>query len=488
MTDSTIPFTEDCGNFYSFGARRIAQYLAKRSMPAPEEEALHKELLDRFEEIDCLAAKRLLAKEDSSDWHTVVAGEVHSDLSSFLVQAASSFVEGLAAVIAICDRERIFPNAIDRLPDGIRLRIGNQTFAEIRRMPFESFQTKYCQRVQNALKGIRTRGEGERMVARLRSLPGFASADFRLDLTTHKEPQGFLLLPFPTNWATAMMSAMTSLGTPVKRHVAQELVAQLFGANSWHHLTAHSDAARVWTMPYVVATSDTSTANWRYFRTAGEGIWAFGKKIESWQGKPLIINRCGSAMMSDGFYISTGLRESPNDLEREGLPFCMPVDVIDPECSDEHYTLARQVAMTLDEGAPLEAVGWSSDFSRNILTANARLGSTSDKTMQLGSWWLRVFDAHQRAYLSVEQFDTDGLRRNAHSIPLYKATLRYNAESAVLTVTGDYDRDRVATIPNVSSEQIAQLRLMIAEPHDNPLAPAYWGHEDIRGEWPMFVL
>lgn len=475
MTDRTIPFPENYGNFYSFGARRIAQYLAKQSLPAPKEDALHKELLDRFEEIDYLAAKRLLSREDSSDWHTVVAGEVLSELSSFPVQAASSLVEGLAAVTAICDRERIFPNAIDRLPDGIRLRIGNQTFAEIRRMPFESFQTKHCQRVQNALKGIRTRGEDERMVARLRSLPGFASADFRLDPTSHKEPQGFLLLPFPTNWATAMMSAMTSLGTPVKRHVAQELVAQLFGANSWHHLTAHADAARVWTTPYAVATSDTSTANWRYFRTAGEGIWAFGKTIESWKGKALVIDSCGSAMMSDGFYIATGLRESPNDREREGLPFCTPVDVIDPECSDEHYALARQVAMTLvEEAPPLEALGWSSDFNRNMFAANARLGSTGDKTLQIGSWWLRVFNAHQRAYLSVEQFDTDGFRRNANSIPLYKATLRYDDGSHVLAITEDYDRESVATIPNVSTEQMEQLRLMIVEPPDNPLAPAYW--------------
>lgn len=487
MTDSTFSFPEDSSNFYSFGARRIGRYLAKHGMPAPDEEALRKELLDRFEGVDYLAARRLLEKEDTADWHTIVAGEVASDLSGFSVQAARTFVDGLAAVLSICDCERIFPTAVDRLPDGIRLRVRDKAFAEIRRMQFEPYQPKHCQRVQNTLKGIRTRGEGERMVARLRSLPGFTSINFCLDEDRHKEPQGFLLLPFPSNWTTAMMSAMVSLAIPVRRHVAQELVAQLFGASNWQHLVANDGEARVWATPFAVAKSETDATTWRYYRTVGESVWAFGKILESWGGKPLLIDSCRSATLSDGFYVSTALVASPKDNDREGLPFCTPVDIIEPKGSDNYYPLARQAAATLDAGGdPMVALGWSGDFSHNMLAANVRLGSTGNKTLQLGTWWLRVFDAHQRAYLSLEQFDAGGIRTTVESIALYKTTLRYDVENNVLTVLGDYDSEDVAMIPNVTTEQIEQLRWMVEEPAGNTSAPASWGRGDIRGEWPQF--
>lgn len=488
MTDGTSLFLEGSSNFYSFGVHRIGRYLAKHGKPTPNEDALRKELLDRFEAVDYLAAKRLLEKEDTADWHTVVAGEVDSDLSGFSVQAARTLVDGLTAVLSICDRERIFPTAADRLPDGIRLRVQDKTFAEIRRMRFEPYQPKHCQRVQNTLKGIRTRGENERMESRLRSLPGFASINFRLDPDRHKEPHGFMLLPFPANWTTAMMSAMVSLGIPVKRHFAQELVAQLFGASSWQHLVAHDGEARVWATPFAVAERETDATTWRYYRTVGESVWAFGKMLESWDGKPLHIDSCRSATLSDGLYIATALVENPRDRDREGLPFCAPVDIIEPENCDDYYPQARQAAALLDAGGdPMAAFGWSGDFSRNMLAANVRLGSTADRTLQLGAWWLRVFDAHQRTYLSLEEFDASGTRTKADSIALYKATLRYDAKSKVLAVVGDYDTEDIATISNVSTEQIQQLRRIIEEPADNPSAPASWGRGDIRGEWPSLL-
>ncbi len=255
MSSNIPPFPEGPGNFYSFGAHRIARYLAKHGMPVPEQQALQKVLLDRFDDIDYLAAGWLLEKEDTSDWHAVITGEVDCDLSRYPLQAAPTLTDALASVLEICDRERIFPTDVDRLPDGIRLRVRDKIFADIRRMRFEAYQPKHCQRLQNALKGVRVHGENERMEAKLRSLPGFASIEFRLGRDPHEEPRGNLLLPFPANWATAMMLAMASLEIPVKRHVAQELVARLFGADTWQHLVAHGDEPRVRTTPYVVATS-----------------------------------------------------------------------------------------------------------------------------------------------------------------------------------------------------------------------------------------
>lgn len=485
MSDEITSFPEGSGNFYSFGARRIGKYLAKHGWSVPDEQALHKALLDRFESIDHLAAERLLEREDSSDWHTVVAGEVDSDLSAYSVQAARTFIDALASVLGICDRERIFPTAVDRLPDGVRLRRHDKTVAEIRRISFEPYRPKHCQRVQNALKGVRTRGESARTVARLRSLPGFTSIEFRLDRDRHKEPEGFLLVPFPTNWATAMMQAMASLGTPVKRHIAQELVAQLFGAGSWQHLVSNDGKARVGAMPFAVAGNYADTTTWRYYRTAGEAVWAFGNLLESWDGKRLVVDSCGNATMSDGLYVATSFADGPTDYDREGLPVCSPVDLIEQANSNDYYALAEQVAATLATGGdPMAVSGWNDDFGRKMLASNARLGSTGDRTLQLGDWWLRVFDAHNRTYLALEQFDASAIRTTAAHIALYKATLRHDAENKVLTVTSDYDKEDVATIENVSPDQVEQLRQIIEAPADNPSAPASWGRGDIRGQLP----
>ncbi|MFH1987094.1 MAG: hypothetical protein ABIK25_05670 [Pseudomonadota bacterium] len=96
-----------------------------------------------------------------------------------------------------------------------------------------------------------------------------------------------------------------------------------------------------------------------------------------------------------------------------------------------------------------------------------------------------IFDAHNRAYLSLEQFNAGTTRTTAEHIALYKATLRHDTENNVLTVTNDFDREDVATIQNVSPEQIERLRQIIDEPASNPSAPAFWGRGDIRGQWPQ---
>lgn len=478
---STNSFPEGPNNFYSFGARRLGRYLAEHSMPVPDEQILRKVLLDHFDEIDYLAAKRLLEKDGLFDWHMVVAGEIDSDLSRYPVQAARNFTEALASVLEVCDRERIFPTAVDRLPGGIRLRVHNKLFADIRRIPFEPFQLKHSQRVQTALKGIRASGENARLVSRLQSVPGFGSIEFRLGQDHERDPRERLLLPFPANWATAMMSAMKSLGNPVKRHVAQNLVASLFDASCWQHLIAHDGEARVGAMPYALATSDTHTATWRYYRTVGESIWALGRMLESWDGEPLFVDRCGNAMLSDGFVVATAAMDDDSELEG---PLCTPIDLIGRPSSNDYFTQAKRVEDILATGGdPTAILGWGNDLGQSMLAANIRLGSPSNRTLQLGDWWLRVFNAHERAYLSLEQFHADDTRVSGSSIALYKATLRYDENSGVLTVTGDYGNEDVATIPNVSADKCERLRDMIAEPHDNPAAPASWGRGDIRGEW-----
>lgn len=486
MMSSKIPSSpENSGNFYSFGTRRIGRYLAKRDLPVPDAQALHKALLNHFDWIDHLAAEQLLGQADHSDWHMIVAGEVHSDLSAYTAQAARTFIDALRSVLEVCDRERIFPTGFDRLPDGVRLRVRDKTVAEIRRIHFEPYQPNHCQRVQNALKGIPARGERERMVARLRSLPGFSSIEFRLGRERYERQDRFMLVPFPANWATAMMWAMASLGAPVKRHIAQELVAQLFDASNWQHLVANDGKARVGSMPYAVAVNAADATTWRYYRTAGEAVWAFGNMLSSWGGAPLVIDSCGRARISAGLTLATSFADGPNSGDPEHLPVCTSLNLIEQASPEDYQRLAEHVSAALATGDdPMRILDWSDNFGQNMLASNARRGSADGRTLQLGDWWLRVFDAHHRAYLSIEHFDTDGTRTKEFHIPLYKSTLRHDPENNVLSVTGDYDMEDVATIPNVSAERVEQLRQMIEEPAGNPSALASWGRGDIRGEWP----
>ncbi len=186
-----------------------------------------------------------------------------------------------------------------------------------------------------------------------------------------------------------------------------------------------------------------------------------------------------------GFFVSTALVENPNDPDDEGLPFCAPIELLELASSDDYYALAEQFMAALDSGGDsMGALGWSGDFRQNMLAANARLGSIGERTLQLGDWWLRVFDSNNRGYLSLEQFHTDGTRMAVDYIALYKATLRHDVRTNVLMVWNDYDKEHVAMIPHVSAEQIERLRRMIVEPADNPSAPPSWGRGDIRGQWP----
>lgn len=215
------------------------------------------------------------------------------------------------------------------------------------------------------------------------------------------------------------------------------------------------------TIPFAVAGDYADTTTWRYYRSVGEAVWAFGNILEYWDGGPLVVDSCGNAPMSDGMYVATSFADGSNDHDREGLPVCTPVDLIEQPNSDDYYMLAEQVAATLTTGGdPMVVLGWSGNFGRKMLAANARLGSTGDRTLQLGDWWLRVFDAHHRAYLSLERFDA-GTRTTAKHIALYKATLRHDTENNLLSVTSNYDTEDVAMIQNVSSEQIEQLRRII---------------------------
>lgn len=486
MSD-THTFPEGSNNFYSFGARRLGQYLATHGVPVPDEQTLRKLLLDHFDAIDYRAAKRLLEKDALADWHMIVAGEIDSELTGHTVLAARNFREALASVLDICDRERIFPTTVDRLPDGLRLLVRNKLFAEIRRIPFETFQPEHSQRVQNSLKGVRASGENERMVARLRSVPGFGSVEFRLGRDRERDPRGRLLLPFPANWATTMMSAMKSLGSPVKRHVAQELVACIFGASCWQHLVANEGKAQVGVMPYALATSDTHTSTWRYYRTVGEGVLALGRMLESWDGEPLFVDRCGLATLSDGLLVTTATIGTSDASSREG-PSCTSIELIDQPSSNDYLTLAKLTEEVLAAGSdPSSILGWGNDLGQSMLASNIRLGSSDNRTLKLGDWWLRVFDSHERAYLALEYFHADGTRLSGSIIPLYKATLRHDAGSGMLTVTGDYGNEDVATIPNVSADQCERLRGMIVEPANNPAAPASWRRGDIRGDWPALA-
>lgn len=485
MSTMLDPHYSSAGNYYSAGADRIVKYLAATGLPHPQAELLKKALLDHFDSRDYLQARALLEKSDPSDWHMVVPGSESPVFCRRGLELASSQMEGLASILEICDEKRVFLKRCEQTPEGLRLYDDHVLVAELKRVEFEPYRADHYHRVDSALKGIRRYGEEGRLISRLKTIPGFDSIDFKVTETRHKQPSGCMVISSPTNWASAMMAVMEEVGTSVKRHLAQELVARLFNVDSWQHLVARTAEERVWNRPHGIYITKDPLA-WRFFKTSSESVFDFAKTLSAWDGEPLIINEASLAYMSDaGLYLEAVPKNTPEDEPPSFSIICSPPDLVELSDSALYRDLAADFLNELESnGNPIALLKWSGDLDEDIRTANERMGTPPSQALRIGNWWLRVLD-FDRKHLLIERM-TDGKTRDfRESTPLYKATIRYNNVSRELSVYGDYEDVLVATIPNVTQREVHHLcELITIMPSEEE--PPLWGRGDIRGPapWP----
>lgn len=476
---------EASNNFYSAGAQRINAYLAQAGLPTPHPRALQSTLIDHFDSCDYLRAKGLQEPNDPSDWHLVTSIGLPESvvLAGPGPSLASDRIEAVAAILNCCDDERMFPTGFQITAEGIRFYSGNAVLAEATRIQYEPYRQDQIVRVTGAFKGIRCRGEEDRIAVRMKSLPGYSEASFEMRNIAKRSPEGCMLLPNPNNWATAMMEVMEHLKTPVKRHVALELVARLFDVLSWQHLVARMGEERVWELPTYLSCNDEDPRTWRFYKTSAQALYSLGLLLKDHQNMVPIVDMVHRSYSREAGMVVAATVLTPTSSGKlvRSIWMCSSLERADP--LPGYIRLAEKFWASIDAGQdPMPLIQPSGDFSIDIRTANLRLGSSPDQTVQIGEWWFRIY-VDGTTYLDIERFTPGDGRTVSRRIALYKATVRYDEKRACVRIAEDYDNAEVAIVENVGQPDVDRLHYLISNA-DLGCHEGLWGSGDIRGDIP----
>lgn len=454
------------GDYYTAGATRVLDKLAALGLAQPDLNLLFEGLLDRFEGRDWLLACALLSANDPSDWHAI-AFPLTSPIQSHgnPVCLASDANLALSYCLEQMDRDRVFPTEIRPELNGAAIYRGDDVIAQIRRIRFKESATATRGRVEKAFKGLRSLGDQELLVARLKTLPGFANTEFDLPTETHATPDGCLLIPYPGNWAKAIRDLLGSFAIPIKLHQAQEVVAAFFGASSWHQLTANQGDLRCWLTPCCVTSSYHDLSQWQFYRTTAESVYAFGIALKEIQIPTKIMS---AGILSS--YMNVSITAYDKDVsheeycEAEPLLTCESPVVVDVDENLGYCEQSASIWERLKEGKaiPLTLGDWRQD----LLRSNQRLGFDEEHTLQIGDWYFRKYEYENgRSYLYVEEIVAGVVRFKTDPFALYKADRQYDASSRLFTLFADYKNQMVATIPNVGFSERQQLDSFIFNNH-----------------------
>jgi hypothetical protein len=435
---------------YEAGAARVQAKLAALGLPQAHPELLYNGLLDRFDTPDWMLSAALLSSTDPSDWHAIAFPEGspiqgHEDI----VCAASDANAALGYCLELMDIERVFPTEARPVRDGVAFFRGSQLLVSVQRIKFEPYQPAIRGRVENAFKGLRVFGNDDRLIARAKTLPGFAEASYDLEdqARPRARPEGRLLLPYPTNWVVAVRELMTSLSIPVKQHQAQELVAAFFGAASWHQLVRHQNEDRCWLTPCSVYDHDFDLSRRRYYKTAAESAYAFGLALKGQTQRALVIESFSAFLSNNGLYIAAYL-EGADKASSSPVLACSGSIVVEPRNFDRYAQEAAGLWQQLGQGdtVSLSLGDWRQDLRRS----NQRLDRSEDDALQIGNFYLRKFRLDNRSYLVAEEIVDGQVRFKSHGVALYKAHVRYLPESESVVVLANYGHETAMTIPAVS--------------------------------------
>ena len=485
MTTHLDPHYAAANDYYAAGAQRIIKQLVAAGLPCPRPESLRSALLDYFDTCDYVQARGLREPTDPSDWQLVTPIALPQNNLLSGPSLASDRTEALAAVLNCCDEERMFPTACEATTHGLRLYQGQAILAEISRIKFEPYRRDQIERVTSVFKGIRCRGEEGRIAARMRTLPGFDKATFQIGRPFQRLPEGNMLLPSPSNWATAMMLVMQKLKVPVKRHVALELVSSLFAVSSWQHLIARRNEERVWERPSCLSDDDDNPRAWRFYKTSAQAIFSLGLVLREYRDRMPIVDMVHRGSTGDAGVVvgATMLASTASGMNtRTGIICHSPerVEILAPS----YWAIANAFLARFDGGIdPMPLVLSTGELATDVRAANVRLGSRPDQTLQFDEWWFRIV-TDRTTYLDIERLIPGVGRAVSRRIALYKTTVRYDANTHHLRITEDYDREEVAALDNFSQEEADRLRDLIVTadlgPHEG-----LWGNGDIRGELPI---
>lgn len=491
---------------YEDGAERVVAKLHSMGIPIPQTavaippgphpnplSAMHRRctlleeaLLDRFDVTDlCQAASLIHYQAPRADWHALhlLTDDFGFDLERLTL--CPSLLDALGATVTACDGAAMRLETCRRNGEAVELTVGSQVAFRIEPIKIEPFNLALRDRVRTTFKGVRT-GDFPAILRRALRLPGFALTAAAPHVYEPKLDDGFFISS-PANWALGMRGALAQVGIAVKQAQAQELVAVLFGASSWHQLIKHRNDLHMALKPVAVTQMTGTGPIERFYHTTEEAIFAFSEALK-YSPEPLVVNH----LSKRGQYQVSMLATTPAELEAQNASLERHVWEEAPSCLTcedlESYSIAdhaqdeqavRAAAEQLLAALKSSSTAASSEclYARpdvfGVLEAKfRRSGATVGYMGQVGRhvvaiFQLKAIDGSQGlARIGIYRIEGDRAL-NALDEALYKATLSYHPEvdGGTLTIEPDYGHKPPMLVPLVSPDQVRPL-LDIAGNHN----------------------
>lgn len=449
---------------YNGATKLLSKALSSRNIAVPTFDALSDAVLDYFEDNDFYLAAAILGKVTTQkDWHYVEVGLNTSFINSLdPINVADSHASAIGSVLAEIDSAHHYPDAITVNGNAIEFHSNGELMFRIGRVEYTEVDQAMSERCAKLFKGIRRYGENARISKRLQSIPQLESLE-HVEFGTsvpHGQPMISMIENFPVFLRTMLSERF---GIEIKQSLALEIVAEMFGAKSWHVIKSAADAMMSVDIPITVDVTNGQDNKVSFYRSNSDAIVGFTHHLRNHpQKEQLRVVFHGADISFKAAYISA--HNPADDTVHGGITY-----------NTDLICLSTPPEIGLDE-PKLASLSWIKESDLNSIVSRlkevilverplmSRLFASSDrrdnKILPIKNYLFTLIVRDElKSTLKVEQFSEDGTKISESFKPAYAAT--YKAELSItregVVLIGDYGREVVAKFDGFKEDDLLRL-------------------------------
>ena len=450
---------------YTGATKLLRKALVSRNITIATNDDLYKAVLDYFEDNDFYLAARILGKITvSQDWHYVEVGLNSPFIDSMdFVNMSDSLASAIGSVISVIDSDHQYPDAITVNGNAIEFHSNGELMFRVGKVEFTEVDQGMSARCAKLFKGIKRYGDDARISKRLQSIPMLESIDCD-SYRKNDVPRGQAMLAMVENYPVFLRAMLSErFNIEIKQSQALEIVAEMFGAKSWHVMKSAAEAMQSAKSPIMVYVVNGEENLFSYYRSNSEAIIGFTEQLRNHPEKTqLKVVFHGGGISFNAAYISAhnpvndtveGLVTFNEDIMSMITPTEIGID--EPELtslswvneSDFNFIVARLKKVMLVDSPLMSKLFTSSERSNN-------------KILPIRNYLFTLIERGElRNILKVEKFSQDGKTIDKSIRPVYAST--YKAEliftQTGIELTGDYGRDKLAKLDGFNEDELLML-------------------------------
>jgi hypothetical protein len=370
------------------------------------------------------------------------------------VQLVASLADAIAVVIEAIDHSSLFPDSIFPEGEGLTFYRNGEPMVKIFRVVFENVPDAARLRCEGLLKGLHAIGDNEKLIPRLKTLPGFKAGFSAEDYDSWPRRRTMMAIQIE-NFPIILKEMLVAMGVEHLRHAQVcDLAARMFGVNDWQTLkgrVAH------WTgvcIPHQILQHSSHGTTPTFYRSNAEAIWGFQLRPEAQRPENVVSIDVGP-IQRKGCMLSIQLEpEMPDSINLVELSASSVTEgmlgIVLPSHKLCDGKSLKEVASGLNRmlcmDAPLDAI------------RESLIESIGDRSIRVGHHYLRVSLIHEREFLTVLKISDAGepLGRPV-SEPLYKADLDILESSGELALRSEYGRELAWVFDGVPEDRWGEI-------------------------------